>query len=182
MTSLPTQQVHSGAYTYLIDTASPRWLLSFLIKALHPHLACSCKQRSTGTMFYRNGGDLLLGISKLLKMNRNTKLSGSNDNPTPTYDDSQLVSVCSAMNYQIHQQIKTPIAKDADAPSDIASLDIPQFLQPLDPQIWKMIVLLTQSVRDRHSNVNIQNLPATHTKKMWCFFLLCVLQFCTDHR
>ena len=37
-------------------------------------------------------------------------------------------------------------------------------------------------MRDRHSNVNIQNLPATHTKKMRCFFLLCVLHFCTDHR
>ena len=87
------------------DVASPRWLLSFLIKAFHPHLACSCKQCSTGTILYINGGDLQLGISKLLKINRNIKLSGSNDNSTPTYD-SQLVSVCSAMNYRIHLQIK----------------------------------------------------------------------------
>ena len=76
-------------------------------------------------------------------MNRNIKLSGSNDNSTSACDDSQLVSVCSAMNHRIHQQIKALITKDGDAPFDIASLNIPQFLESLDPQIWKMIVLLT---------------------------------------
>ena len=78
------------------DIGTPRWLLSYLIRTLNPHLACSCKQRSTGTLLYRSGGDLLLSISKLLKMNRNMKLSSSNDNLTPTCDDSQLVSVCNA--------------------------------------------------------------------------------------
>jgi len=38
------------------DTGTPRWLLSYLIRALHPHLVCSCKQRSTGTLLYRRVG------------------------------------------------------------------------------------------------------------------------------
>ena len=125
------------------DIGTPRWLLSYLIRTLHPHLACSCKQPSMGTLLYRSGGDLLLAISKLLKKNRNMKLSSSNDNLTPTCDDSQLVSVCNAMNDRLHQQIKALIAKDAEAPFNIASLDISHFLESLDPQIQKLIVLLT---------------------------------------
>ena len=40
-------------------------------------------------------------------------------------------------------------------------------------------MLLTQSVRNRAQQYE---LPSTHTKRMQCFFLLCVLQFCTVHR
>ena len=49
------------------DMGTPRLLLSFLIKALHPHLGCNFKQPSTGTMLYRKDGDLLMTISKLLR-------------------------------------------------------------------------------------------------------------------
>ena len=87
------------------------------------------------------------------------------------------MSVYNAMNDRLHQQIKALIAKDAEAPFDIASLDISHFLESLDPQIWKMIVLLTQSVRDRHINVNIQSLPSTHTKKNAVLFSSLCLTF-----
>ena len=156
------------------DIGTPRWLLSYLIRALHPHLACSCKQRSTGTLLYRRDGDLLMAISKLLKADRSKKSSSSTDNSTQI-SDKQLVSVCTAMNDRIHRQIQKLVAKDAEAPFDIATLDIPEFLASLDQQVWKMIVLPTQSVRDRHSNTSVESLPSTHTKKMQCFFLLCVL-------
>ena len=116
------------------DTGTPRWLLSYLIRALHPHLACSCKQCSTRTLLYRRDGDLLMAISKLLKANRTRKPSSRNDVPTSA-SDKQLVSVCHAMNDRIHKQIQKLVVKDAETPFDIATLDISEFLASLDPQV-----------------------------------------------
>lgn len=77
-----------------------------------------------------------------------------NDAPTGA-SGKQLVNVCHAMNYRIHKQIQKLVAKDAETPFDIATLDISEFLASHDPQVWKMIVLLTQSVRDRHNNISL---------------------------
>jgi len=103
-----------------------------------------------------------MAISKLLKANRTRKPSGRNDAPTGA-SDKQLVSVCHAMNDSIHKQIQKLVAKDAETPFDIATLDISEFLASLDPQVWKMIVLLTQSeIENKSVEVNCGEDDAHH--------------------
>jgi hypothetical protein len=61
---------------------------------------------------------------------------------------------------------------------DYRTIQIDQLIQSVDPQLWKLITMITVPKR---ATKNPQTLSA-HTKKIRRFYCLCTLLFCTNNR
>ena len=76
------------------------------------------------------------------------------------------------------------VAQDAVTPLDYSEVDIDKFIAEVHPDLWQAILLLTRSVSDRRgtSKTIDPSSRAYQLKKIRCFFLLCMVVFCTDNR
>ena len=80
---------------------------------------------------------------------------------------------------RIHENIERLLSQEV--PFDLDMLDIDEFIDETDSQVWNTICLLMRCISDRRgtSRAADQTSIAYQTKKMR-FFLLCALLFCTD--
>ena len=167
------------------DQVSGKYLFSYLKQRLSKHLACCTRIRSVGTILYRKGGDLMTTITNLLfRQRKQPKEKGlTSEPPIPNQQESfdQLLErVCTHMNNKLHQQAREIIANSKAGKMDLTQLDIDNFIASTDPCIWKMLLLLTRSVRD--ASMPMAMLTASNNKKLHCFYLLCVLLFTTNNQ
>ena len=70
----------------------------------------------------------------------------------------QLSDTCLSLNSKFHTCIKKLIQQDKSNPHKIEDVNLDEFIQGLDPDVWKAICLLTQPLSSkaikgtRHSN------------------------------
>jgi hypothetical protein len=91
--------------------------------------------------------------------------------------EQRLERVCVDMNNKLHKQARRIIADSKAKRIDLTKLDINNFVESIDPSIWKMLLLLTRSVRD--TSQPMATYTASSIKKVHCFYILCVLLFTT---
>ena len=86
------------------------------------------------------------------------------------------------MNNRLHVEAKQVIQKDNTSQIDLTTFNVERFMSSIDPSILKMVVLLTRSCRSSRKPINtlISELP--HTKKLRCFYCVCVMLFCTNNQ
>ena len=169
-----------------VKSISARWILSNLTANLQQHISCSCPTRKHGTLLFRPNSDLKAPLTEALWKVRNLQVNGGT---TENYSEPALKSpdarlkrmVFDELNEQIHMQIKLLLAKDAKTPFDYRNLNIDQFIQESNSEVWEAILLLTRSVSDRRRTSKSDD-PTRHTKTIRQFYLLCTLLFCTDER
>ena len=171
---------------------SKQHLFSHLKQTLNKHLACCTLQKSAGTLLYRKDGNLLLALTKVLQRERKGKLDGegehsssnnessnSNQQDEPQTDNSLLAKVCTTMNTKLHHQAKKFMDKRKTDEMDLTSLDMDQLIDSIDPALWSMIINLTKSCREA---IRPDKHPLTHSRKLRCFYCLCVMLFITNNQ
>ena len=86
------------------------------------------------------------------------------------------------MNNRLHVEAKQLIQEDKSSQIDLTTFNVERFMSSIDPSIVKMVVLLTRSCRSSKKPIStlISELP--HTKKLRCFYCMCVLLFCTNNQ
>ena len=153
---------------------SKQHLFSFLKQTLHKHLRCSTELKSAGTLLYRNGGNVLLALTKALHNYRKSRVNQSEGEMASTIEPFDQLSArfCATMNTKLHKQAKTFIQKNNCGQIDLTCLDIDSLVASFDPSLWSMITTLTKSFRDGIRN---NNQPLTHCKKLRCVYCMCVL-------
>ena len=171
---------------------SKQHLFSHLKQTLNKHLACCTLQKSAGTLLYRKDVNLLLALTKVLQRERKGKLDGegehsssnnessnSNQQDEPQTDNSLLAKVCTTMNTKLHHQAKKFMDKGKTDEMDLTSLDMDQLIDSIDPALWSMIINLTKSCREA---IRPDKHPLTHSRKLRCFYCLCVVLFITNNQ
>ena len=83
------------------------------------------------------------------------------------------------MSTKLHQQAKKYINKSKADEMDLTSLDIDQLIDSIDPALWSMIINLTKSCREA---IRPDKYTLTHSRKLRCFYCLCVLLFITNNQ
>ena len=81
------------------------------------------------------------------------------------------------MNHKLHQLARDLISDEKNGMANLTELDIDRFVKAVDPHTWNMMLLLTRS---RCDSTQSSLLPASHMKKVRCFYCLCVLLFITN--
>ena len=120
------------------------------------------------------------------KLDREGEHSNSNNEPliSNQRDDLQtdnplLAKVWATMNTKLHHQAKKFINKSKTDEMDLTSLDMDQLIDSIDPALWSMIINLTKSCRE---GIRSDNYPLTHSRKLRCFYCLCVMLFITNNQ
>ena len=165
------------------DQVTSKFLFSYLKQRLGKHLACCTRVRSIGTLLYRKGGDLLTTITNLLYRQRKKAKDEVMEQKALFVDkqdsiDQLLTRLCSHMNSKLHKQAKELIAKSRSGMIDLTQIEIDAFIAQIDPSIWNMLLLLTRSARD--ASQSLETLAISNSKKLHCFYTLCVLLFTTN--
>ena len=156
-----------------------KYLFACITSFFDKHIVCECKQRHHGRLLYRRGTDLGEVLSKTLHSIGGSGLTLLDVMPERDHD-SEIVSFCDLLNNKVHQQIKAITEQDAKTPYDISSFDLQSCIDRIDPILWKAIVLITQSVREKkHRSSETENL--SHRRKLQCLYTLCVILFNTNH-
>ena len=174
---------------------SKQHLFSHLKQTLNEHLTCCTLQKSAGTLLYRKDGNLLLALTKALQRERKGKLDEHNEksnskssNNEPSNSNQQIESemandlvakVCKTMNTKLHQQEKKFMNKSKTGEMDLTSLDMDPLIDLIDPALWSMMINLTKSYREA---VRPDKHTLTHSRKLRCFYCLCVLLFITNNQ
>ena len=90
---------------------------SYLLSALGHHLSYTCKQRRTGVLLYRTGGDLLHTISKLLGKEKTVNdITVAKSTEEPVNSDEKIYD---SMTTVIHQQIGKFLADGTEKPNNV---------------------------------------------------------------
>ena len=155
-----------------------RAIQSYLLSALGHHLSYTCKQRRTGVLLYRTGGDLLITITKLLEKEKTNDVTTEKSMEEPVHSDEHIYD---SMTTAIHQQIGKFIADNKEKPYDVSELNFEKEIAALDPRLWQMMCSLTRSV----SEISGKSACSSHHDKLRNirrFYCLCVMFFCTDSR
>ena len=126
----------------------------------------------------------MLTISNILSHQRK-QAKEQNIMPTPTTDqrdtfEQRLESVCVDVNDKLHAQARKIIADSKAKRIDLTKSDINTFVESIDPSIWKILLLLTRSVRD--ASQPLAKYTVSSSKKVHCFYILCVLLFTTNNQ
>ena len=146
------------------DHPSSTWLRSQLSSLLEHHMAYRCSILRYGTLLYRYGGDLVHALSISLGQSR----TQSSKNSEKSDFQQTLSKTCITLNAKCHASIKSMIAKDASSPHQIEHVDIDEFIDQLDPDLWEAVCMLTQP--------STKAAPS-HVRKVRRFFSVCTLLF-----
>ena len=135
------------------------------------------------TLLYRKGGDLLTTITNLLYRQRKKAKDEVMEQKALLVDkqdsiDQLLTRLCSHMNSKLHKQAKELISKSRSGMIDLTQLEIDAFIAQIDPSIWNMLLLLTRSARN--ASQSLETFAISNSKKLHCFYTLCVLLFTTN--
>ena len=74
------------------------------------------------------------------------------------------------------------IQKDKSSQIDSTTFNVERLMSSIEPCILKMVVLLTRSCRSSRKPINTLVSELPHTKKLCCFYCVCVLLFCTNNQ
>ncbi len=177
-----------------VTSVSAMWLLSGLTTNFEHHMTYSCKIRKYGTLLYRPNTDLLPSLQKAMWTIRQLEVTKgelqsqladaklqARSKSTCTSQDGSSRKVLDELNDDVHSEIRRQLAKISQTPFEHDQLDIDASIEEADPQLWEAICLLTRSVSERKQS-ELRYEPASQSKKLRRFFLLCSLLFCSDDR
>ena len=82
---------------------------------------------------------------------------------------SLFLTLMSLLNEKVHTQIQTITSQDAQTPYDISSFNLDECIANIDPLLWKMLVILTRSVREGRKS-NTEPIHLSHQRKLHCFY------------
>jgi hypothetical protein len=135
------------------NLVTSRWVLIQLSITLNNHMASTCKVLKCGTLVYRKDADFFLVVTRLLwklksndvaaKSTQVVNVAVATSPKEPSVDAA--TSVLSDLNNRIHTSIRSLLAEEAKTPYDYSKLDIHNFLENIDPQLWNAICHLTKS-------------------------------------
>ena len=155
-----------------VTVPSPQWLLSQLTTSLEHHMVYRCAVKWYGTLLYRRGGDLVHALSIALGQRRHKKQTPE-DRYTPESCQLRVKETCEMINEKIHTSIKNLVEKDSLRPHRIEKLDIDNYIEEIDPDIWTAVCTLTQPLSSRAKNRENQSIVRR-------FFCVCILFFTTS--
>ena len=141
------------------NAATPVWLRNHLSSLLDHHMAYRCCIKKYGTLLYRHGGDLVYALNVSLGQMRNLMRQSDHpgdSDPDPVVENAEcsdfqqaLTKSCLTVNSKIHSCIDRLVQQDINEPLNKEEIDIDEFLNGLDPDIWKAVSLLTQPLSAR---------------------------------
>ena len=140
---------------------TPRWLLGQLSLLLKHHLAYTCRVKKHGTILYRQGRELDC-LSHCL-----FTFKSSQSGPKPDF-----ANVCTQLNERL--RLQADICK-----LSTSQLDIEKQIQSMDPVLWDMVCILTQSAREKKQKLHPQVYERI-TKNLRRLFILHQMMFCLD--
>ena len=172
------------------NVVSSRYLLSYLVTKLDKHLVYTMKQRSAGILLYRKGADLLLILTKILHRQRPCSCNQATTNVCTISSDkgcddrhgSASVLAWEEMNKTLHEQIDKNKGSMQGEMFNISSFDVDHWIDIIDKNILKMLAVMTKTKRDKnmHCNEVYEDMMKSHSKKLRCFNIACILLFCTN--
>ena len=172
------------------SVVSTRYLLSYLVTRLGKHLLYTMKQRSAGILLYRRGSDLLLVLTKVLHRECSHTYHQAPNTLIDTTDTCQVPNTCTAtssrvweeMNAKIHNQIHKNLGSLNGQPFDISTFDLDHWVELMDKDILKMLAVLTKPKREKNTPCDdvYEGMLKSHTKKLRCFNLACIIMFCAN--
>ena len=104
--------------------------------------------------------------------------SNSNQQVHSETPNDLIAKVCTTMNKKLHQQATEFIDKSKTNEMDLTSLNIDKIIESIDPDLWKMMIDLTKSCREA---TRPEKHILTRSRKLCCFYCLCVLLFITNN-
>ena len=172
------------------NVVSSRYLLSYLVTKLDKHLVYTMKQRSAGILLYRKGADLLLILTKILHRQRPCSCNQATTNVCTISSDkgcddrhgSASVLAWEEMNKTLHEQIDKNKGSMQGEMFNISTFDVDHWIDIMDKNILKMLAVMTKTKRDKnmHCNEVYEDMMKSHSKKLRCFNIACIILFCTN--
>ena len=129
---------------------------------------------------YRPNSDLIVLLSEAMWKLRNIELAKGEE--TEVHDaDIPTTNQLDCINQLILSQIRTFLAKDAQAPFEYDEVNFDNFIKQINPQLWNAICVLTRSASELKgtSKVTDPSSSAYHVKRVHRFFLLCTDDRCS---
>ena len=136
------------------ELPSHAWLRSQLSTHLDHHMSYQCSIMRYGTLLYRFGGDLVHALSVALGSQSHTENPRENDS---------LSEICSL---KCHAHIKKLIAQDAESPHLIENFEVDEFIDSIDPILWKAVCIITKP-----SSTKAIKRDSSHVRKVQRLFL-----------
>ena len=174
---LHATEIDSSVHAKELTTA--RCLLGHLSSHLGHHMSYSCKVRKYGTLVYRPNTDFVLAISRLLWEQRKPIVTEPHEHPIES--PNNVNTTIGDLNKIVHLEIGKHLEEERVAPFDFNAINIDELIAQADKTLWNAICSITQSVRESRRSITMDD-TQTHTKKVWRYFILCCILFCTDAR
>lgn len=150
-------------------------------------MSYKCIHKRFGTVLFYTGGDLFTSLSWALGRASVKEASQVQVFLEPEVIDADahkeqvLNEAGDIINELIHEEIdQLPNDMSVVGPSQF---NIDEVIQDIQPLLWKFLISVTRSVRERHSSVmGCDGDITTHKKKIGCFYIFCQLMYCTNTR
>ena len=111
---------------------------------------------------------------------------GKSREPEPfevVVNDTQPSTIYNNLNDRLHELADDLMQEDANSPFDISELRIDECIEKFHPSVWEMAVMLTRTKKERKSSkFNPDPAHLTLTRKIRCFYILCLIMFTMNSR
>ena len=97
---------------------------------------------------------------------------GSQSHTENPRENDSLSEICSLVNLKCHAHIKKLIAQDAESPHLIENFEVDEFIDSIDPILWKAVCIITKS-----SSTKAIKRDSSHVRKVRRLFCICTLLF-----
>ena len=179
---LVTQEASAAGMTatesQIMAAVPKKYFFGYITSFFGKHMVCQCKHKAHGVLLYRKGTDLYEVLSRTLKTLHHSSRTLLGYSKPEADDDTELLTFCDKINKRIHQQVRSTTSKDAQTPYDVATFNLQSCIDNIDPILWKMVVLITRSVREVQRHIAPENI--SHQRKLQCLYTLCVMLFNTN--
>ena len=85
-------------------------------------------------------------------------------------------------NEKLRELTSNLVEEDKRIPYNYRTVDIDNFIQTVDPLLWRLLTLLTRSKNEKKGRTSHGPSLNTTTKKLRQFYCLCILMFTTNNR
>ena len=153
-----------------------RWMLNQLKLHFNSHMEHKCIHKKFGTILYKKGGDLLTSLSWALGAGTPTK-DPEYITTTPNYNALSEEAILAKAGDIINNLVHTEVSRLSNC-KYLNTLCFDEQIAKINRSLWMFLEMITRTSRDRQQHKNTGE--NSRIKRLWCYYLHCLLLYGTN--